>query len=365
MIADYNRRFEILFKNTLLFTLLYPILVVCPAGFSMAREQQLGVQVYMVSREGQSIYQISRHLSAFLATMIVFAVPFLLEILLNCLSFSLLATGNMSHMSIYDREYIGAVNRYLMKSIYLVSPYLYAVAGALLFAIVSGLFGCFTMAVSSLIRLRYNILLFLPVFIMLNFSTILSSRFLKGAPSIKWYIREVCRLGSAVCLFYVFLLATVITATAFCYELRIDSAGMILAVYHLFIHGLWVYSMTLTVNLLALYLGSSTAYALVAGVQMVFVVMLNIMDLIVRRLADGISYQKKLIWNPVAHLVLGWHSSKMETVNQVLTPMYLQMDLDYTLILFLLFGVSVTYVGAVIIKKHEINIRLGTLIMLY
>ncbi|MBD5486274.1 MAG: hypothetical protein HDR18_12275 [Lachnospiraceae bacterium] len=174
-------------SNTLLLLQLYPLLVVCPAGFSLAREYQLGTRVFLVSRLGNFTYQVSKYLSAFLTTMIIFTGPFLLEIILNCLSFPLSATGDLSNMSIYDSAYIIGVNRYFMKSIYLYSPYLYAVIGTLLFGVVSGLLGVFTVAVSSVIRVKYNVFLFLPVFVTLNMSTILARGFPKDAPSIKWY----------------------------------------------------------------------------------------------------------------------------------------------------------------------------------
>lgn len=143
--------------------------------------------MFFVSRQGRVTYQISRLLSAFLATMIVFTVPFLLEILLNCLSFPLSATGNLANLSVYSSEYLNGVSRYLMKNIYLASPYLYAVAGTLLFGMVSGLLGAFTLAVSSVLRVRYHILLFLPVFAMLNLSVTLSGRLSEAEPGIKWY----------------------------------------------------------------------------------------------------------------------------------------------------------------------------------
>lgn len=173
--------------NTLLLIQLYPLLVVCPAGFSLAREYQIGTRVFLVSRLGNFRYQVSKYLSAFLTTMIIFTVPFLLEIILNCLSFPLSATGDLSNLSIYDDAYRISVNNYFMKSIYLYSPYLYAVIGTLLFGAVSGLLGVFTVAVSSIKRVKYNIFLFLPVFVALNMSTILASGFQIEAPSIRWY----------------------------------------------------------------------------------------------------------------------------------------------------------------------------------
>lgn len=207
-------------SNTLLLILLYPILAVCPAGFSLAKEQQLGVKVYFVSRQGRFTYQISRFLSAFLTTMIVFTVPFLLEILLNCLSFPMSAGGNLANLSVYSDKYINGVNQYLMKKIYLFSPYLYAVAGTILFGAVSGLLGVFTVAVSSLIRVRYNILLFLPVFIMLNFLTTLFEDSLKTAASAKWYDylllfdEEIKNTGFGIIAVLLLVLFSIIAACA-------------------------------------------------------------------------------------------------------------------------------------------------------
>lgn len=173
-------------SNTLLLIQLYPLLVVCPAGFSLAREYQLGTRVFLVSRIGNVTYQISRFLAAFLTTMIIFTVPFLLEILLNCLAFPLSAMGNLANWSIYSSAYLDGVSHYLMKGIYNISPYLYAVIGTLFFGAVSGLLGAFTVAVSSLVKVRYNILLFLPVFVALNLTTILAGPYGK-VPSIRWH----------------------------------------------------------------------------------------------------------------------------------------------------------------------------------
>lgn len=186
LLLSYNRT-DLNATNTLLLIQLYPLLVVFPAGFSLVRDYQLGTQVFLVSRLGNVTYQISKYLSVFLATMIIFTAPFLLEILLNCISFPMSATGDLSNLSIYDGAYRNGVDKYLMKDIYLYSPYLYAVIGTLFFGVVSGLFGVFTVAVSSFIRVKYNVFLFLPVFILLNFSTVLAGRYPKEAPSIKWY----------------------------------------------------------------------------------------------------------------------------------------------------------------------------------
>lgn len=186
LLLSYNRTY-LNATNTLLLIQLYPLLVVCPAGFSLVGEYQLGTNIFLVSRLGNFTYQVSKYLSAFLTTMIVFTVPFLLEIILNCLSFPLSATGDLSNISIYDSAYRMSVNHYFMKNLFLFSPYLYAVIGTLFWGIVSGLLGVFTVSISSLIRVKYKIFLFLPVFAALNLSTILANDLPREALSIKWY----------------------------------------------------------------------------------------------------------------------------------------------------------------------------------
>lgn len=171
---------------------------------------------------------------------------------------------------------------------------------------------------------------------------------------VKWYIGEACHLGRAVCIFNMLLLAVIILTTASRYELQIDSAGMVLMAYHFLIHSLWIYAMTLLVNLFAIYFGSSTAYALVISAQLLCIVLLNLMDLLVRYYDGKLFYENIIIWNPIAHLVLGWHGSNMERVNQVLTSSYVQLDLNYSLIMFLLLGMIITFAGAFIIKEHDL-----------
>lgn len=171
----------------LLFIQVYPLLVACAAGFSLAGEYRRGTQVFLVSRLGNRSYYVSKYLAVFLATMIIFSAPFLLEILLNCVSFPLSATGNLANEAYYSYEYRDAVEHYLMKGLFLYSPYLYAIVGTLFFGAVSGLLGVFTAAVSSLIRVKYMVFLFLPVFVGLNLLSIVGSRFPREAPSILWY----------------------------------------------------------------------------------------------------------------------------------------------------------------------------------
>lgn len=165
---------------------LYPLLVVFPAGFALVKERQLGLHVLLEARLGRRNYLFSKLLSVFCATAIVFSTPFLLEVILNCIAFPWKATGDLTLLNVYDPEYMNLVKNYMLKELYYRSPYLYAVVGTLLFGMLSGLLAIFTVSISSVLKIRFRIVLFLPVFILLNATIYLSDMFATTF-SINWF----------------------------------------------------------------------------------------------------------------------------------------------------------------------------------
>lgn len=226
----------------------------------------------------------------------------------------------------------------------------------------SGSRGRFVMGFSYLELISFTLRLF-PAFIFEAYAGILLYRhfctasiyvFSRYPYRLKWYMGEVFRLSMAVCVFNLLLLAVAVLTAAVRYELEIDNAGIVLSLYHFLIYALWEYIMALLVNLLAVYLGSSTAYASVAVIQLMCIVLLNPIDFLIRYSSDSLSYENLLLWNPAAHLVLGWHESSVESVAGVLTSPHMQFDLNGTLLILFLIGIVVTFVGALIIKKQDL-----------
>lgn len=201
---------------------------------------------------------------------------------------------------------------------------------------------------------EFMIELFAGIMLYRHFCTASIYVFSRYPHRVKWYLGEVGRLWGTICIFNMLLLTAAISTTAFRYELLADNAGILLLAYHFFIHSLWIYVMTLSVNLLAVYFGSSTAYAWVISVQLVCIVLLNLMDLLVRYCDNRLTYGNTVIWNPIAHLVLGWHDSNMEGMNQAFTSSDIRMNLNGSLILFFLLGIILTSAGALVTKKHDL-----------
>lgn len=171
---------------------------------------------------------------------------------------------------------------------------------------------------------------------------------------IKWYMKEALRVWGMVCIFYALLLAATLLTAVFRYKVQIDPAGILLIVYHFCIYSLWTYSMTLAINLISLYIGSSNAYVWVISIQLIGIALLNLIEWFLRRSGEAASYQSFLVWNPFAHLVIGWHSGNTATLSQVLTSANMNVNLNASLILFLFLGTVVTITGALIVKNHDL-----------
>ena len=173
--------------HTLIFTQLYPLLVVLPSGMILQKEKRSGISTYIASRTGYIRYYISRMLASFITTFIIFTVPFIIEMFINLLSFPFGANGNMANLSIYDPEYINAVNNYLFSSLYDYSIYLYYILSVILLGFVSGIFGELSIALSEIFKFKYDVLILAPVFFFLNASIAISASFEGMGYSVKWF----------------------------------------------------------------------------------------------------------------------------------------------------------------------------------
>jgi hypothetical protein len=172
---------------TLFLIQLYPVLVVCPAGFILLSEKNRKEDILLLARVGSINYYKCKLIAAFLVTTVVFTVPFFLELILSCASFPIAATGDFSEVSQYDPSYLEMVRRYLFPALYIYNPYLHAIIGIVVFGLFSGILGMFTVALSAVLNIRYKILLFLPVFIILNISLYFSDFIIKLPFSVRWF----------------------------------------------------------------------------------------------------------------------------------------------------------------------------------
>lgn len=189
LLLSYNRTYDNA-DFALLLIQLYPILVVCPSGSILLSEKQRREDTLIISRIGIKNYYLNIFISTFFVTAFIFTVPFLVELLLNCISFPLSATGDFLGLSIYDPNYneIRMRQSYLAPWLYSVNEYLYAVVGIIFFGFFSGVIGMTAVAISSFFKAKYKILSFIPTYVIVYTSFYLSE-IVKLPISVCWWLR--------------------------------------------------------------------------------------------------------------------------------------------------------------------------------
>lgn len=145
-----------------------PLLVVIACGFTYIKDRNAGIEIFEISRSGARNYFWSKIVASFLVTMCVFSVPLLVEILLNCLSFPMEATGDMSNFTNYDDYLIKIIRGYFFYEVYQISPYLYAIVYCFIFGAWAGLAAAFVVAISFLPVVKARLVLFLPLYMIIT-----------------------------------------------------------------------------------------------------------------------------------------------------------------------------------------------------
>ena len=167
LLLSYNRTY---YNATfaLLLIQLFPLVICLPSGLSLVNEQHNGEAVLAVSRLGPRTYIWSKLTAAFITNFVVFSVPFLIEIVLNCLSFPSDAIGDFSGANTYSKEFQNVVDSYFLSGLYKISPYLYAVMCTLGLGVFAGLLATVTISISAVIKVKYSVTLILPAFLLLE-----------------------------------------------------------------------------------------------------------------------------------------------------------------------------------------------------
>ena len=118
--------------------------------------------------------------------------------------------------------------------------------------------------------------------------------------------------------------------------------------YHFAIHSLWLFLATLLINLLAIYIGSDSAYLSVIGGQVVLITLLIFVE------EDASPFIRAA--NPISHLVIGWHGSENMLYSEVLRTAYQHLNLNSSLLYMIFISVLIMLIGGAIIKKHDLLI---------
>lgn len=172
----------------------------------------------------------------------------------------------------------------------------------------------------------------------------------------RWFLRSAGELLLATALFLTLMFLTAAAITALRFTLVIDGAGIALAVYHLALHILWLYGMTLAINLLSIAFGSAIGFGGAAALQAASIVLLNLWDWLLPLDGSGDTLLSGyLLWlNPIAHLILSWHSSVFPALEQEINCWGISFDLNVSLLGLLAANLILLAAGTRYIQRCDI-----------
>ena len=146
----------------------YPLLVVIPAAFSYYADASSKELIFIQTRIDRKTYYISKMLSTFFVTFIIFTSPLFIEILLNSIAIPAGAVGDPSNAGIFSSTYGEYAANYLFGELWFFNQYVYVIFMIFLLGILSGSLSCFAMSLSMYGFCKFRVFVFVPVYVLLH-----------------------------------------------------------------------------------------------------------------------------------------------------------------------------------------------------
>lgn len=163
---------------------------------------------------------------------------------------------------------------------------------------------------------------------------------------LRWYAKECGILALQTLLYQALVLVVAIGYAAARYDLTHLAQGIPVLVYHLLIWSLWTLMFTLGINLLAIYVGSSTAFAALAGVQVACIGLLMALSRLEENPTLALAVMRA---NPVTCLILNWQTSRLSPLGG---SIYWEDSLAFVSIA----AAAMAVVGGVLVQHYDLLI---------
>lgn len=113
--------------------------------------------------------------------------------------------------------------------------------------------------------------------------------------------------------------------------------------------------MTLSVNLLAIWIGSGASFLTIVGIQIIFITLIGCIGTLQKYLNNEILLKFILRLNPITRLILSWHNSSIINI-QVPNTIYAGLNLKYSMAYIVSLFVIILLLGANLVKRHDLLI---------
>ncbi len=175
---------------------------------------------------------------------------------------------------------------------------------------------------------------------------------------IQWFLREMLKVFMFSVLHSVLIPVIVIGITAVHSSIHFDKEGIILFIYLVFIQSLWLFFITMMMNLISIRIGSQNGFMITSAVQLTFIILLGIWDkLLPLKNIDLDQIARNgfwLKWNPISHLIFNWHTSNNAAIDRYIHNFEFSFEFYESILVFSSFSIVIIVIGCVIIKYHDL-----------
>lgn len=166
----------------------------------------------------------------------------------------------------------------------------------------------------------------------------------------RWYIREVLEVAVAVFGYQIIKMFAAMSVTFLRYQIEPDHFGFFLLIFHIIVYSLWVFTVSLLINLISIKYGSNNAFIWIVGIQIFMTALLELVQIFESNLTLTKIF---LNVNPIAHLVVGWHTGTIKELKNSLEVTYIRLDFKVTLVTMLAISIFSVIVGMYLVSQHE------------
>ncbi|WP_078553746.1 hypothetical protein [Bacillus alkalicellulosilyticus] len=172
---------------------------------------------------------------------------------------------------------------------------------------------------------------------------------------IKWFMKECSKLYLLAFIYPLIMVSSGTMVTSITNDVVFDMGSIILLVYFVFIYSFWLFLTALLMNVIAIKVDSSLGFMVIVGLQLASVALLilweNVLPLVNTDLLERNTSLLQI--NPISHLILAWHSSTIEVVNDKINHLTIHFDLNNSVFVLLFICVVVVMFGCYVVKNQQ------------
>ena len=169
-----------------------------------------------------------------------------------------------------------------------------------------------------------------------------------------WFLKEAGSLYIFALLYVLIYLGSEILCCVIFSKVIADISSIFLILYYVVLYSLFLFVTTLAINIFSILFTSNVGLILVEGLVMLCVgayLMLGKKYITDDELINKYEWMIKV--NPFAHLNIKLHSSSLEVINRAINVKNIEFELNTSVVLYLILAVVVTFVGTIIVNKHN------------